>query len=136
MEIYYNEYLISDDKERLDLDKVKGYLARSYWANQRSEEKIEKSIEESVCFGIYKDKKQVGFARVVTDDATMYWLCDVFIDENYRGLGLGKYLVETITESERFRKLTGLLGTRDAHELYEQFHFVRDRDRLMRRAPR
>lgn len=136
MEIYYNEFLISDHKERLDMNVIKGYLARSYWANQRSADRIEKSISSSVCFGIYKGSAQVGFARVVTDDATMYWLCDVFIDEDYRGQGLGKRLVEVITESERFRNLMGLLGTRDAHELYEQFHFIRDHDRFMRRAPR
>ncbi|MUG47639.1 GNAT family N-acetyltransferase [Paenibacillus woosongensis] len=136
MEIYYNEFLISDHKERLDINVIKGYLARSYWANQRSADRIEKSIDNSVCFGIYKGSVQVGFARVVTDDATMYWLCDVFIDEDYRGQGLGKKLVEAITESERFRNLMGLLGTRDAHELYEQFHFIRDHDRFMRRAPR
>lgn len=135
MEIYYNEFLISDHKERLDMNVIKGYLARSYWANQRSADRIEKSISSSVCFGIYKGSAQVGFARVVTDDATMYWLCDVFIDEDYRGQGLGKRLVEVITESERFRNLMGLLGTRDAHELYEQFHFIRDHDRFMRRAP-
>lgn len=136
MEIYYNEFLISDHKERLDINVIKGYLARSYWANRRSADRIEKSIDNSVCFGIYKGSAQVGFARVVTDDATMYWLCDVFIDEDYRGQGLGKKLVEAITESERFRNLMGLLGTRDAHELYEQFHFIRDHDRFMRRAPR
>ncbi|WP_019635457.1 GNAT family N-acetyltransferase [Paenibacillus fonticola] len=136
MEIYYNEFLISDHKERLDRHVIKGYLARSYWANRRPVDRIEKSIDNSVCFGIYKGPAQVGFARVVTDDATMYWLCDVFIDEDYRGQGLGKRLVEVITESERFRNLMGLLGTRDAHELYEQFHFMRDHDRFMRRAPR
>ncbi|MNJ54231.1 hypothetical protein D3C77_496630 [compost metagenome] len=65
----------------------------------------------------------------------MYWLCDVFIDENYRRRELGKKLVEVITESERFRNLMGLLGTRDAHELYEQYNFERDRERFMRRAP-
>lgn len=130
-----NEYLISEDKELLDLAVIKGFLARSYWANKRLESVIEQSIHHSLCYGIYKENRQVGFARVVTDNATMYWLCDVYIDESFRGLGLGKKLIEHITASDRLKNLMGLLGTKDAHELYEQYDFVRDSERFMRRAP-
>ncbi|MFC5472282.1 GNAT family N-acetyltransferase [Cohnella suwonensis] len=135
MNFIYGDYLISDNKEILDLPTIKGFLARSYWANKRSDERIEKSIDSSVCFGIYKEEKQVGFARLVTDDATMYWLCDVYIHEEYRGQGLGKILIEVITKSDRFKDLMGLLGTRDAHELYEQYLFNRDSERFMLRLP-
>lgn len=135
MELHYNEYVISDDKELIDRNRVKAFLAQSYWASSRPEAVIDKSIDNSVCYGIYTTGVQVGFARLVTDDATMYWLCDVFIEESHRGLGLGKKLVEFITHSDRFNNLMGLLGTRDAHELYEQYEFVRDEKRFLRRAP-
>ncbi|GGD55730.1 GNAT family N-acetyltransferase [Paenibacillus nasutitermitis] len=130
-----DQFWISDDKAKLDMSVIKGYLARSYWAGQRLEEIIERSVQNSLCYGIYRAEGQVGFARVVTDDATIYYLCDVFIDEEFRGMGLGKKLVQYITQSERFRNIPGMLGTRDAHELYEQFEFRRDGDILMRRRP-
>ncbi|MFS0869580.1 GNAT family N-acetyltransferase [Paenibacillus xylanilyticus] len=135
MDFVYGEFLISDNKEMLDIPTIKGFLARSYWANKRSDETIEKSIVSSTCYGIYQADIQVGFARVVTDDATMYWLCDVFIHEECRGQGLGKKLIEVITQSDRFRDLMGLLGTLDAHELYEQYQFNRNSDRFMIRLP-
>ncbi|WP_321573824.1 MULTISPECIES: hypothetical protein [unclassified Paenibacillus] len=72
MNFVYGEYLISDNQEKIDLPTVKCFLARSYWANKRSEEIIEKSIHSSICYGIYKAEIQVGFARVVTDEATMF----------------------------------------------------------------
>jgi GNAT superfamily N-acetyltransferase len=127
--------IISDDKSMLHIDTIKQFLSRSYWANKRPEERTETSIKNSICYGAYDDGKQVGFARVITDDATMYYLCDVFIDEDYRGMGIGKELVSTITNSERFRNLLGLLGTLDAHELYEQYGFLKEPDRFMRRTP-
>jgi GNAT superfamily N-acetyltransferase len=135
MDFIYGEYLISDNKDLLDLPTIKGFLARSYWANKRSDERIMKSIDSSICFGIYKEEKQVGFTRIVTDDSTMYWLCDVYIHEEYRGQGLGKKLIEVITQSDRFKDLMGLLGTRDAHELYEQYQFNRNSERFMIRLP-
>ncbi|AJY76194.1 GNAT family N-acetyltransferase [Paenibacillus beijingensis] len=135
MNLNFEQFLISDNQELLDLPTIKSFLSRSYWANNRPEERIERSIHSSVCYGIYEDQRQIGFARIVTDEATMYWLCDVFIDEEYRGKGLGKKLVETITRSERFKDLTGILATRDAHELYEQYHFIKDGERFMRRTP-
>lgn len=135
MNFVYGEYLISDNQQKIDLPTVKGFLARSYWANKRSEDIIEQSIHSSICYGIYKAEIQVGFARVVTDEATMFWLCDVFIHEDYRGQGLGKKLIEVITQSDRFKNVMGLLGTLDAHELYEQYQFHRNQDRFMVRLP-
>jgi GNAT superfamily N-acetyltransferase len=134
MEIYFNDYVISDDKKLLDISTIKEFLAKSYWANKRAEERIERSIENSLCYGVYHGNRQIGFARVVTDHATMYWLCDVFVDEEYRGHGIGKKLVESLTASEELKNLMGLLGTRDAHELYKQYGFEEDKDRFMRRA--
>lgn len=133
MRIEFDEFMISDDKALLDLDTIAGFLARSYWADKRPREFIESSIANSLCFGIYRGERQVGFARVVTDYATMYYLCDVFIDEEFRGRNLGKKLIETITGLEPFRNITGMLATNDAHTLYEQYGFERDAERYMRR---
>jgi GNAT superfamily N-acetyltransferase len=133
VEINYKDYLISNNKNLLSLERIHDFLSRSYWANQRSKEKIAESIKNSECFGIYLNNDQVGFARIVTDYIVMYWLGDVFIDEKYRKQGLGKKLIETIVNQEEFKNLTGFLGTLDAHQLYEKFGFQKDPERLMRR---
>jgi GNAT superfamily N-acetyltransferase len=130
------EFTINTDKNLLQMEIIQGFLSRSYWANTRTKEKIEQSIENSLCFGVYEGNRQVGFARVVTDYATMYWLCDVFIDEEYRGKGLGKKLVSHITEFEPIKNLTATLATKDAHELYEQYGYTKEPDRFMRRIPK
>jgi len=132
-EITYKDYLISNNRNLLSLERIVDLLSRSYWAGQRSREKIVESIRNSECFGVYLNDDQVGFARIVTDYAVMYWLCDVFIDENHRKQGLGKKLIETIVNDETFSKLAGILGTTDAHSLYEKFGFVKDPERFMRR---
>lgn len=133
MEIKAGEWTISDDKSRLDLETVCGFLSRSYWADSRPEELTKIAVDNSICFGVYDGTRQIGFARVVTDGATVYYLCDVFIDEAYRGRGIGKALVETILQMEPMKNLNGILGTKDAHGLYESYGFVRDPDRFMRR---
>ena len=114
-------YVLSTDKTRLDLDVIYTFLTQSsYWAQQRSFEVMQKSIENSLCFGIYTAQgQQAGFARVVTDYATFAWLCDVFILEAHRGQGLGKWLVESVVNHPDLQRLKlFLLATRDAQELY------------------
>jgi GNAT superfamily N-acetyltransferase len=121
------EYVISTDPSMLDLDVVHGFLQRSYWASERPLETIKRSVEGSLNFGLYraKHRRQVGFARVVTDFATFAWLCDVFIDEAHRGQGLGVWLVETVVEHPELRCMRlWMLGTRDAHGLYEKIGFT------------
>ncbi|MGG1555280.1 GNAT family N-acetyltransferase [Paenibacillus ferrarius] len=135
MKMEWNGFLISDDPRLLNVETVVQFLGKSYWANKRSRERIDISIANSLCFGVYEGARQVGFARVVTDHATMYWLCDVFIDESCRGKGIGKKLVESITQSDELKDLMGLLGTMDAHDLYRQYHFEDDKERMMRRMP-
>jgi GNAT superfamily N-acetyltransferase len=124
-EIDYKGYLISNNKNLLSLDRIHDFLSRSYWANTRPRETIAESIKQSECFGVYLNGDQVGFARIVTDYCVMYWLCDVIIDEVHRGKGLGKKLVETIINHEVFKDLRGILGTSDAHGLYEKYGFAK-----------
>lgn len=133
MESFFGEYKISNDKDLISLTRVCNLLGKSYWANQRSKETIEKSIQNSISVGVYYKEKMIGFARVVTDYATMYWLCDVIIDEGYRGNGLGKELIKFITELEELQGMFGILATRDAHGLYEKYGFKREPEKYMRR---
>jgi len=117
-------YIISTDKARLDTAVIHHYLSlSSYWAQGRSLATVDKTIEHSLCFGLYAaDGAQVGFARVVTDYATFAWLCDVFILESQQGHGLGKWLVECVTAYPDLQGVKHfLLATRDAHELYRRY---------------
>ena len=114
---------ISTDRNRLDLAYIHRYLSEAcYWALGRSRDIVEKSIANSLCFGVYAGDQQIGFARVVTDCATFAWLCDVFIDDAHRGQGLGKRLVETVVAHPELQGLRNfILATRDAHELYRGY---------------
>jgi len=120
-----DEYEISTDKTRLDLAMIHNFLANeSYWAKGIPLEVLEKSIENSLCFGVYHQGRQVGFARVVTDYATTAYVGDVFIIESYRGRGLGKRLIKTIVDHPELEGLRlWFLGTRDAHDLYRKYGF-------------
>ncbi len=123
VEYHRNTYVISTDKTKLNIPLIHSFLDQlSYWAQGRSVAVVEKSMKHSLCFGVYADAEQVGFARLVTDYATFAWLCDVFIVDAHRGNGLSKWLVECVTahpELENIRRF--VLATRDAHELYRRY---------------
>ncbi len=125
-ERFKDEYVISTDPSRLDVSLIHTFLSQSsYWAQNRSLERVILSIENSLNFGLYHDERQIGFARIVTDYATFAWLADVFIIEDYRGHGLGKWLIETVVGHPALQVLRRwVLATRDAHGLYGQFGFV------------
>jgi GNAT superfamily N-acetyltransferase len=119
------EFTISTDPSRLDVDVIHGFLARSYWAEGRSRERVARAIAHSLPFGLYHPSGQVGFARVVTDHVVVAYLADVFVLEPHRGKGLGAWLVETVVGAPELKKLRRwILGTRDAHGLYRKFGFV------------
>lgn len=136
MEWQRGEFTISIDKARLDVDRIHAWLSSTYWAEGIPREIVERSIEHSFVFGIYTGQKQVGIARVVSDFATFAYIGDVYIDEQYRGHGLGKWLIETIVTYPELQDLRNWhLATRDAHGLYERFGFktLDDPRRIMRR---
>jgi GNAT superfamily N-acetyltransferase len=141
MERRQNGFVVSDDRSRVDLDVVHGYLVRSYWSAGIPRYIVERAVENSMCFGVYEEAsgKQVGFARVVTDRATFAWLADVFVLEEYRGRGLSKLLMSTIMDHPDLQLLRRFaLATKDAHGLYAQFGFtpIDHPDRFMvRRNP-
>ncbi len=123
---------ISTDRDRLDLDRIARWLSEeSYWAAGRARDVVERSVGGSLNLGVYAPgphgaTEQVAFARVVTDDATFAWICDVFVDEAWRGRGVGSWLMrECVTELlERRGILRLLLATRDAHAVYAQAGFA------------
>lgn len=117
-----DNFTISTDPARLDLDAICDLLARAYWASGRPRERTERAVANSLVFGLFDGDKQIGLARVVTDYAVFAYLCDVFIHEDYRAHGLGKWLIETVMnhpDLQGLRRWT--LATRDAHGLYRQF---------------
>lgn len=120
-----DRFLISTAPERLDLEFLFRYLSQSYWANDLTPERLQTSIDNSLCFGVYEHHQQIGFARVITDRATFGYLADVFIDEAYKGLGLGSWLVKCV---QQHPDLTGLrkllLQTEDAHTFYKPLGFT------------
>jgi GNAT superfamily N-acetyltransferase len=117
-------FLVSTNKELLDLKLTHKMLSESYWATKIPESVFKKSVDSSLCFGIYDDKKQVGFARVVSDFATFAYLADVFVVPEYQGRGLSKFLMEVIMQHPELQGLRRFcLGTKDAHGLYEKFGF-------------
>jgi GNAT superfamily N-acetyltransferase len=117
---------ISTERERLDVDAIHASLAKTYWADGISRHRVARSIDESLCFGMFAGEKQVGFARVVTDRATFAYLCDVYVLDELRGRGLGKRLIAAVRAHPDLRDLRRfVLWTRDAHGLYEQFGFQR-----------
>jgi GNAT superfamily N-acetyltransferase len=124
-ETHENGLLISDNPARLDRALIFDFLRnRSYWAQEVTREILDRSVENSLCFGVYLDGKQIGFARVVTDFATFAWLADVFVVEEKRGQGISKKLVAAVLAHPRLQGLRRfILGTRDAHGLYAQFGF-------------
>jgi GNAT superfamily N-acetyltransferase len=130
-----DSFLVSTDPGLLDVEFLCRGLNSTYWAATRRREVIEESIRHSLCFGVYEktSKQQVGFARVVTDKITFSWVCDVFITDSYRKRGLGKWLMACVVEHPEVKRTLSVLGTKDAHGLYEKYGFVRTE--LMKRPP-
>jgi GNAT superfamily N-acetyltransferase len=117
--------LISTDPAKLDLDVIHGFLSQAYWSEEIPRSVLERAIRNSLCFGVYAEGRQVGFARVVTDRATFAYLADVFILESHRGRGLSKRLMEAIMSHPDLQGLRRWsLATRDAQGLYSRFGFA------------
>jgi GNAT superfamily N-acetyltransferase len=119
------QFEISTDKRRLDIELIHKFLSEeSYWAQGRTIDQTRTAIRNSLCFGVYLDDRQVGFARAVSDFATFAYVGDVFVLSEFRGRGISKLLMETIVSHPDLQGLRRwLLATRDAHGLYEQFEF-------------
>ncbi len=135
-ETHRDTFLISTDPKRLDMKTVYDFLSRAYWAKGRPQERTEEAFANSLVFGMYAGSRLIGMARVVTDYSIVAYLCDVFIHEDYRGSGLGKWLMQSILEHPQLKHVRRwLLATDDAHGLYQQFGFeqLADPEKWMQR---
>ena len=118
------EISVSTDKSKLDLKTIHAFLTQSYWGKDRTLEQVQKTIENSMCFGIYLNEEQIGFARVLSDTIIFAYLMDVFILEKYRGNGYSKILLTKILDNPELKDVNKcFLATRDTHKLYQQFGF-------------
>ena len=127
---------LSDDKARLDVARVHGWLASSYWSPGIERWRVEKAIANAHCLGAYRGGEQVGYARAITDHATFAWIADVWVDETVRGQGLGRRMVQWFLDHPDMRDLRRIaLATADAHGVYAAlgFHPLLRPDRYMER---
>ncbi|MBO9632624.1 MAG: GNAT family N-acetyltransferase [Chitinophagaceae bacterium] len=124
MDWHKDNFTISTSKDRLDIGYIQTKLSQTYWATDIPRSVVERSIQHSLCFGVYADGHQIGFARMITDSATFAYLCDVFIDEDFRGRGISKWMMSVIMDHPDLQGLRRMmLGTKDAHGLYRQYGF-------------
>ena len=122
IEVHRDQFTISTDPARLDTDAIVDFLTRAYWAKGRPRERTERALTNSLVFGLYHGEKLIGLARVISDYSIFAYLCDVFIHEDYRAHGLGKWLMETVHNHPDLQGLRRwILATRDAHGLYRHF---------------
>jgi N-acetylglutamate synthase-like GNAT family acetyltransferase len=132
--------LLTTERSRISAGDVEDFLRQSYWAAERSRERIERSIANSLCFAVIDENSgnTVAFSRIVTDYADFAWLCDVFVDPDMRGRGVGAWMLECVVEHPDLQGLRRIvLATADAHGLYERFGFttLRKPERWMERTP-
>ena len=129
-------YYISKDSTKIPVSQLAELLHKTYWAENRPVEAMEQSIRHSLCYGAYdpEDGKLIGFARVITDYATTYYLCDVVVEEAHRGKGIGKALLTEIVTDPRLCGLKALLLTRDAHGFYQHFGLREEPGKLMMKS--
>jgi len=132
MEWRKGDYVVTDDQTGADIDFIHTSLNTTYWAQNRSREVVEKSLDKSVLLSLFYGEVQIGFTRIVGDDATFAWICDVYVHPEHRGKGLGVWLMECTMEHPIMDVHLNILATQDAHGLYEKFGFQR-REMLYRR---
>lgn len=119
-----NDFTISTNKRKIDIFETHRFLTNSYWAKGIPLSAVKEQIKNSLCFGVYIDKAQIGYARVITDYVSLAYLCDVFIIENYRGKGISKILMEEILNHPKLKDVKSwMLATKDAHGLYKKYGF-------------
>ncbi|MFC1828986.1 GNAT family N-acetyltransferase [Thermodesulfobacteriota bacterium] len=129
-----DHFTVTDNRDDLDIELIHGFLSNSYWAKGIPVDIVKKSIDNSLCFGLFDDGNQIGFGRAITDRVTFAYMADVFVVVSHRGLGLGKWLVSCILDHPDLQGLRRwILATLDAHGLYEKFGFnpLSEPERLM-----
>jgi GNAT superfamily N-acetyltransferase len=123
MEWTRDDFVITDDVSRVDVDRTFDLLAETYWSIRRPRDVVAKMVENSLCFALLHSDQQIGFGRAVTDYTVFSWIADIVIDTRYRSRGLGKWMMTCIATHPAINQTQMVLQTRDAHSLYEQFGF-------------
>lgn len=118
-----DKFWITTDPNQLDQKAVEGFLQDTFWAKRRPQAVTERALANSFCFSLFAEEMQIGFARVVTDYATFAYLCDVYLEEEYRGQGLGSWLLQCIVEHPQLQNLSWCLLTGTNHDFYQRFGF-------------
>lgn len=118
-----DNFTITTDQNMFDMNVIHGYLTRSYWAEGVTFDRVKKSVENSLGFGLFCEDTMIGYARIITDYSRLSYLCDVFVLEEYRGRGLSKWLMEIIVDYEPIIETSILLATKDAEKLYAKYGF-------------
>ena len=135
MEWEKNEFLLTDDPRRVDVNRTFALLNSTYWGVRRSKEVVLNMIPHSLCFTLLRDKVQVGFGRAVTDYTVFSWIADVVVDSQYRTQGLGKWMMDCIANHPAISHTQMVLQTRDAHSLYEKCGFFTNTALMSTRVP-
>jgi GNAT superfamily N-acetyltransferase len=130
-----NEFLLTDDPRRVDVNRTFALLNSTYWGVRRSKEVVLNMIPHSLCFTLLRDKVQVGFGRAVTDYTVFSWIADVVVDSQYRTQGLGKWMMDCIANHPAISHTQMVLQTRDAHSLYEKYGFFTNTALMSTRVP-
>ena len=118
--------VVSSNPADFDIKVIHNVLTHSYWANGRSMDTVISSIKNSLCFALFSNEAQVGFARVISDYSTVSYICDVFVLQAHQNQGIGKILMKTILENEKLKTTKFFLLTKDAHDFYSYFGFQRN----------
>jgi len=134
MEWHRDEFTISDDRDKVNINLVADLIFKTYWGHRRPRKVVERLVQNSVCFSLFHNSEQIGFARVVTDSTVFSWLSDVVIKDEYRGRGLGRWLMSCILSYPSISGTQFVLQTRSAYRLYENLGFYMS-DKLMTREP-
>ena len=123
MEWQKDDYLITDEVSKVQLDTVHRLLAATYWGGRRPKEIVERMVAGSICFSLYHGSTQIGFGRAVTDSTTFTWVADIVVEPEFRGAGLGQWIMECLVAPPAIKGTQMVLQTRDAQGLYERFGF-------------
>ena len=134
MEWIKDEYTLTDDLSKVDIDVVYQLLKETYWAHRRSYDVVTRLTEHSLCFTLLCQNDQIGFGRAVSDYTVFSWIADVVIHPEYRGEGLGKWMMSCIIEHPKIAHTQIALQTKDAHSFYEKYNFTSS-PALMSRKP-
>jgi GNAT superfamily N-acetyltransferase len=134
MEWHREEFVVTDDRKKVQIDIVAGLLAKTYWGHKRPREVVEKLVPNSLCFSLFRNEEQIGFARVVSDYAVFSWLSDLVINDHSRGKGLGRWFLDCILNHPEIAGTQFVLQTTHEHALYEKFGYQRS-EKLMTRQP-